>query len=418
MLKRPALEQDDLLQKQVAEIIEAVRLRGDVAVSEFTKRFDGVEVDDPWVSPMEIDSAITGLDSKIKVAIDIAYSQIKAFHTAQIQPEPEVIETTVGVKCTLRVQAMEAVGLYVPGGATPLPSTALMLGVPAQLAGCPRTIMVTPPNQQGGIAPEILYAAFKCGITDIYKMGGAQAIAALAYGTESYDGVDKVYGPGNRYVTAAKQQVSQVPGLVAIDMPAGPSEVLVIADKNANPTFVAIDLLSQAEHGPDSQVVLLSDSEALIKAVMIEVSRLTKILERRLIIAKSLAHARYILVDSIDEAIQVSNSYAPEHLIMQVDESSQYLDEIKNAGSIFLGPWTPESAGDYASGTNHVLPTYGAARFTSSLGLTDFQKRCTIQEISREGLENLGSTIMTLAASEGLTAHEQAVALRLKAGDK
>jgi len=414
-LLRPALEQEKELETLVATIISNVRLRGDQALQEYTSRYDGVELNDIRVSKSEIESAKQKVPQQVRQAINTAYEQIKAFHMAQIQI-PEVIETMPGVKCSVRIRAMESVGLYVPGGATPLPSTALMLGVPAQLAGCPRTILVSPPDKQGKIAPEVLYAAQKCGITFIYKIGGAQAIAALAYGTDSVEAVDKIFGPGNRFVTMAKQLVSQKQGLVGIDMPAGPSEVLIIADESANPTFVAIDLLSQAEHGPDSQVILISSNEKCIESTKKEVTRLTESLERRSIIEEALKFSRYILVDSVDEAIEVSNSYAPEHLILQVNDPGKYLDDIKHAGSIFLGPWTPESAGDYASGTNHVLPTYGSARFTSSLGLSDFQKRSTIQEITRSGLESLGSTIMTLAAAEGLGAHEMAVALRLKGG--
>jgi len=411
-LERPLQDENATIMDQVTTILNDVKLQGDSALESYTRRFDGVNLKTLRVAEEEIRSAAARLDTDVKTAIDQAYGQIKAFHEFQLQETP-VIESVPGVKCSLRIRPFESVGLYVPGGKTPLPSTALMLGVPAQLAGCPEIVLVTPPGSDGRIADEILYVADICGVRQIFMIGGAQAIAGLAYGTESMPKVDKIFGPGNRYVTAAKQQVVQE-GLVAIDMPAGPSEVLIIADNQANPTFVAIDLLSQAEHGEDSQVVLLSDSEEFISSVMSEVIQLVPALPRNRIITKSLLHARYILVDSIDQAVDVSNRYAPEHLIVQIEDPESILEDITHAGSIFLGPWTPESAGDYASGTNHVLPTYGAARFTSSLGLADFQKRSTVQQLSRDGLLALGTTIMTLAASEGLGAHEQAVALRLK----
>lgn len=411
-LARPFQDETSAVDTQVRTILTEVKERGDAALLEFTRQFDSVELDSVVVSPSEHGTAADALTADLKNAIDVAYDQIRAFHEAQ-RIQPKEIETIRGVKCQVVIKPQQSVGLYVPGGTAPLPSTALMLGIPAQLAGCPKTVLMSPPDAQGNIDPAILYVAEKCGIDLVCRIGGAQAIAAMAYGTESVPAVNKIFGPGNRYVTAAKQVISQE-GMAAIDMPAGPSEVLVIADNKANPTFVAIDLLSQAEHGADSQVVLVSDSEDLINATVKEVSRLTKTLERRAIIARSLLHARYILVNSMQEAIDVSNQYAPEHLIMQVETPRQWLDAIQYAGSIFLGPWAPESAGDYASGTNHVLPTYGSARFTSSLGLDDFQIKSTVQELSQEGLQALGSSIMTLAAAEGLTAHEQAVALRLK----
>jgi len=306
------------------------------------------------------------------------------------------------------------VGLYVPGGSTPLISTALMLGVPAQLAECPSSIIVSPPGRDGQMAPEIIYAASKCGIDSLYKVGGAQAIAALAFGTESVPKVDKIFGPGNRYVTEAKRQVSILQGQVGIDMPAGPSEVLVIADETANARFVAADLLSQAEHGPDSQVILVSDDASLIQNVESAIQEQLKALSRWKIARESLKHARYILAKDVEQALEISNLYAPEHLIVNVRDAEETLDKIIHAGSIFLGPWTPESAGDYASGTNHVLPTYGYTRFTDALSLKDFQKRSTVQILSKAGLESLSDTIITIAQGEGLDAHANSVAIRLQ----
>lgn len=314
--------------------------------------------------------------------------------------------------------ALTSVGLYIPGGSAPLPSTVLMLGVPAQVAGCPRKILCSPPNQEKTLHPAILYAAHKCGVDEIYLVGGAQAIAAMALGTESIKKVDKIFGPGNSFVTEAKQQVSQMPNGAAIDMPAGPSEVLVIADSKANPAFVAADLLSQAEHGVDSQAVLISDSEALIQATQQQIAAQLKTLSREVIASKAMQHASYILTQDLPQAVEVSNQYAPEHLIVQTENPRQYLSSIQYAGSIFLGAWSPESAGDYASGTNHVLPTYGYTRNYSSLGLNDFYRRYTVQELSFEGLKNLGDCIMDLADAEGLDAHKQAVAIRLQQGDK
>ncbi len=411
-LKRPALLENDALKIVTGEIIEAVRERGDAALRDFTARFDGITQDRIQVSPAEIENAAAQLSPTVKQAIDQAYQLISAFHARQLQ-EGYVMETLPGVKCTLRVKPLEAVGLYVPSGKTPLVSTALMLGIPAQIAGCSQVTLVSPPEKNGEMAPEIIYAASKCGIDTLYKVGGAQAIAALAYGTETIGKVDKIFGPGNRFVTEAKQQVSQTAGLAGIDMPAGPSEVLIIADQQAQAGFVAADLLSQAEHGPDSQVILVSDNEALILKVEEEVQAQLATLDRREIATQALKQARFILVEGLEEAIVLSNRYAPEHLILNVVEAGQYVDQITYAGSIFLGPWSPESAGDYASGTNHVLPTYGAARYTSSLTVQDFQLRSTVQQLSRDGLLALSETIMTLAQSEGLGAHRQAVSLRI-----
>lgn len=412
-LKRPVMADDEKIQGSVEKIIRVVAESGDDALRVLTSRFDSVELDELKVSDLEQKSAIQNLDTSVISAIDEAYLLIQRFHAAQIQEDIE-IETIEGVNCTLRIRPLQSVGLYVPGGSTPLVSTALMLGVPAQLAGCPEVVLVSPPNREGLMAPEIIYAASKCGINALYKVGGAQAIAALANGTESIPAVDKIFGPGNRYVTEAKRQVSQLQGRVGIDMPAGPSEVLVIADENADARFIASDLLSQAEHGPDSQVILVSSDSELIQNVEAEIQKQLVLLPRWKIAKEALKHARYILVATIEQAIELSNRYAPEHLILNVVDADDYVDKIIHAGSIFVGPWSPESAGDYASGTNHVLPTYGYARFTDSLSLKDFQKRSTIQKITRKGLSALSETIVTMARSEKLDAHALAVTIRLE----
>ena len=415
-LQRPVMADDEQLKGSVEKIIRVVCESGDDALKILTARFDGVDLEDIRVSPEEIADALDSLDPEIKQAIDSAYTLIRKFHKAQVQADIQM-ETRPGVVCSLRIRPLQSVGLYVPGGATPLVSSALMQGVPAQLAGCPRPVMVSPPNRTGRLAAEIIYAASKCGITELYKVGGAQAIAALAYGTESIPAVDKIFGPGNRYVTEAKRQVSQAPGVAGIDLPAGPSEVLVIADASANPEFVAADLLSQAEHGPDSQVMLIANDRVLIQAVDQALKTQLPQLSRWKIAREALTHARSILVPDIQTAIQVSNRYAPEHLILNLADAEAWLDDITHAGSIFVGPWSPESAGDYASGTNHVLPTYGSARFTDSLSLKDFQKRSTVQQLSRAGLQGLSQTIQTLATSEGLDGHARAVALRLEGSE-
>ena len=353
-------------------------------------------------------------DKRLK-AINTAYQQIRAFHSAQ-QPTDITVETTPGVKCTLKTEAIESVGLYIPAGSAPLPSTVLMLGVPAQLTGCQRTALVCPPDKNGQLANEVLVAADICGISEIYTVGGAQAIAALAYGTQTIPAVNKVFGPGNRYVTEAKTQLSQqVPGF-AIDMPAGPSEVLVIADEQANPAFIAADLLSQAEHGVDSQVILLSDSESLITQVSEALEKQLATLSRRKIAEKALTQSRLILTKDLSQAVAVSNEYGPEHLIIQTEDAPTLLNSLRNAGSIFVGAYTPESAGDYASGTNHVLPTYGYSKVISSLSLADFSRRYTVQEITKAGLARLAECIIELTDAEGLDAHQRAVTIRLEDG--
>jgi len=413
-LARPAMANSQQLKKTVGDIIARVEKEGDEAVLDYTRKFDCPDLTNLVLSQDNIDALAAKVTPVVASAIDTAFNNIKAFHEAQM-PSDIALTTTPGVKCELRFTALDAVGLYIPGGSAPLPSTVLMLGVPALVAGCENKLLCTPPNKEQLIAPEIAYAARKCGIDKIFLCGGAQAIAAMALGTETIPQVDKIFGPGNSFVTEAKQQVSQRADGAAIDMPAGPSEVLVLADEFANPEFVAADLLSQAEHGPDSQAILVSNSATLIEEAKAAVERQLATLSRAEIARPAMENARYILADSIEQAIEASNAYAAEHLIVQIENARDYLPKIKYAGSIFLGPWSPESAGDYASGTNHVLPTYGYAKNYSSLGLLDFMRRYTIQELSATGMRNLGPAIMALAAAEGLDAHEQAVALRMQA---
>ena len=411
-LARPAQSNNPQLSEQVSDIIGRIRTKGDAALLDYTARFDGIELASVQLSADAQATALAQLGTEVKAAIDIAYRNIKAFHTAQM-PNDVTLETQPGVVCELKHVALDAVGLYIPGGSAPLPSTVLMLGTTAQVAGCPRKVLVSPPNAQHSLAPEIIYAATLCGIDEIYLCGGAQAIAALALGTETIAKVDKIFGPGNSYVTEAKQQVALLAGGPAIDMPAGPSEVLVLADQDADADFVASDLLSQAEHGKDSQAILVTESLALAEAVQLAVANQLAKLSRQEIAAHAMQYARYIVCDDIAQAIQVSNLYAPEHLIVQVEDTDSALAQLKYAGSIFVGPYSPESAGDYASGTNHVLPTYGYSRNYSSLGLLDFMRRFTVQTLSKQGLQDLGPAIMHLADAEGLDAHKNAVAIRL-----
>ncbi|WP_334022327.1 histidinol dehydrogenase [Alteromonas sp. S015] len=413
-LARPAMANSQQLKQTVGDIIARVESEGDAAVLDYTRKFDCPDLTSLVLSQDNIDALAAKVTPEVANAIDTAFNNIKTFHEAQV-PSDIALTTTPGVKCELRFTALDAVGLYIPGGSAPLPSTVLMLGVPALVAGCENKLLCTPPNKEQLIAPEIAYAARKCGIDKIFLCGGAQAIAAMALGTDTIPQVDKIFGPGNSFVTEAKQQVSQRADGAAIDMPAGPSEVLVLADEFANPEFVAADLLSQAEHGPDSQAILVSNSAKLIEEAKAAVERQLATLSRAEIARPAMKNARYILADSIEQAIKASNAYAAEHLIVQIENARDYLPKIKYAGSIFLGPWSPESAGDYASGTNHVLPTYGYAKNYSSLGLLDFMRRYTIQELSADGMRNLGPAIMALAAAEGLDAHEQAVALRMQA---
>jgi len=412
-LARPAIADNALLSTQVANILAQVQKQGDKALFSLTEQFDGIALKTLLVTNDQVEQAKLALTAKRLKAINTAYEQIKSFHSAQT-PKDIFVETCPGVKCTLKTEAIESVGLYIPAGSAPLPSTVLMLGVPAQLAGCKRTVLVCPPDKEGQLANEILVAAQLCGIKEIYTIGGAQAVAALAYGTETIQAVNKVFGPGNRYVTEAKKQLSQQVAGFAIDMPAGPSEVLVIADEQANPAFIAADLLSQAEHGADSQVILLTDSEALIGQVADELENQVALLSRREIAELALKQSRLILTKDMAQAVEVSNLYGPEHLIVQTEEPQQLLRDLRNAGSIFVGAYTPESAGDYASGTNHVLPTYGYSKVISSLSLADFSRRYTVQEISKTGLSNLAECIIELTDAEGLDAHQRAVTIRLE----
>ncbi len=413
-LARPALAQSATLAADVARLIAQVRADGDATLRALTRRFDGVELDQLRVSAEEFDAAEAGLAEDLKIAIDAARQRIETFHRAAMM-QPVSIDTAPGVRCERVLRAIDRVGLYVPAGSAPLPSTALMVGVPAQIAGCTQVVMCSPPRKDGRVDPAVLYAARRCGIDGVFKLGGAQAIAAMAYGTGSVPKCDKLFGPGNAWVTQAKQQVAQDVAGAAIDMPAGPSELLVIADAEADPRFVAADLLSQAEHGPDSQVILLTDSAALLEAVLVAVAEQLTQLQRRDTASQALQSSRAILVDSLAQALLVSNLYAPEHLIMQVREPRAWLAEVRNAGSVFLGAWTPESVGDYCSGTNHVLPTYGHARAYSGVSVASFQKAITVQELSRAGLVGIGPCAMTLARAEGLDGHERAVSLRLAA---
>ncbi|REL26441.1 histidinol dehydrogenase [Thalassotalea euphylliae] len=412
-LARPAIAESSLLATQVDNIINQVAEQGDAALINLTERFDGIRLEALKVTAAQVQAAVESLSPARLEALETAYGQIKRFHQAQ-QQEDIVVETCPGVTCVLKTEAIEAVGLYIPAGSAPLPSTVLMLGVPAELANCPRKVLVSPPDKNGDIAPEVLAAAKLCGIDEIYAVGGAQAVAALALGTASIKPVNKVFGPGNRFVTEAKKQLSQkIPGF-AIDMPAGPSEVLVIADNGANADFVAADLLSQAEHGEDSQVILLSDSETQIANVREALDRQLAELPRADIARAALSKSRLILTDDIAMAVEVSNLYGPEHLIVQTAEPESLVGKLRNAGSIFLGAYTPESAGDYASGTNHVLPTYGYSKVVSSLSLADFSRRYTVQQITRQGLANLAPAIIELTDAEGLMAHQKAVTIRLE----
>jgi histidinol dehydrogenase len=412
-LARPAITESKLLSQQVENILINVRNNGDKALFQLTEKFDGATLDSLLVTPLQIQAAKQALSEKRRKAINTAYTQIKRFHQAQISQDITV-QTSPGVNCTLKTEPIDSVGLYIPAGSAPLPSTVLMLGVPSQLAKCRRTVLVCPPNKNGQLADEILVAAELCGIDEIYTIGGAQACAALAYGTETIQAVNKIFGPGNKYVTEAKKQLAQHVNGFAIDMPAGPSELLVIADAQANPAFVAADLLSQAEHGPDSQVILLSDSESLIIAVKDQLQSQLAMLSRKEIAQQALSQSRLILTKDLPQAVVISNSYAPEHLIIQCQNQDDLLANLRNAGSIFVGAYTPESAGDYASGTNHVLPTYGYSKVISSLSLADFSRRYTVQEISKQGLSLLAECITELTDAEGLDAHKRAVTIRLE----
>ena len=412
-LARPAQSRAGTLRDGVARIIGEVRERGDAALFELTARYDGCSLDALAVQPEEFIAAEAALDAELKAAIREAAQRIEIFHRAAA-PQPVSIETAPGVRVERMLRPIRRVGLYVPAGTAPLPSTALMLGVPAAIAGCAEITLCSPARADGRCDEAVLYAARVTGVHKVFKLGGAQAIAAMAYGTETVPASDKLFGPGNAWVTEAKLQVSGDPDGAAIDMPAGPSEVLVIADAQAYAPFVASDLLSQAEHGPDSQVVLLSDSRALLDAVALEVDRQCALLPRATTANQALAQSRLIEVASLAQAVEVSNRYAPEHLILQVTDPRALLDGIESAGSIFLGAWTPESVGDYCSGSNHVLPTYGYARSYSGVSVASFQKQITVQELSEDGLRAIGPCTATLAQAEQLEAHRRAVTLRLE----
>lgn len=411
LLKRPEVEVETV-RDTVNQVLARVRTEGDRAVLDYEAQFDGVHLESLAVTEAELDEAEEAVSISLKAAILLAQQNIRKFHTAQ-RFEGERIETLPGVVCWQRAVPIERVGLYIPGGTAPLFSTVLMLAIPAQLAGCRDIILCTPPDKQGKIHPAILYAARVSGVHRLFKAGGVQAIGAMAYGTESVPKVYKIFGPGNRFVTAAKQQVSLRD--VAIDMPAGPSEVAVLADEHANPAFVAADLLSQAEHGVDSQVVLVTPSEALVKEVAFEVQRQLSLLPRWEIAEKALAASKLIVVKDLDEAIDLVNAYAPEHLIIQTEHYGELADRVVNAGSVFLGPYAPESAGDYASGTNHTLPTHGYATAYSGVNLDSFVRKITFQEISAEGIQHIGPAIEVMATHEQLAAHRQAVTIRLQA---
>jgi histidinol dehydrogenase len=413
LLERPAVAGDDAIRATTADIITRVRSGGDATIRELTQRFDGADIDEFRVTEDEIAAATNALGSSQLDAIDLAIDNVRRFHEPQ-RPGPIRVETMPGVVCERVSQPLDAVGLYVPAGTAPLPSAAIMLAVPAAIAGCPKRVLCTPPRPDGTADEAVLVAASRAGVSEIFKIGGAQAIAAMAYGTESVPKVCKVFGPGNAWVTSAKALVSSDPQGAAMDLPAGPSEVLVIGDESASAEFVAADLLSQAEHGVDSQVVLVTTSEQLATDVNSAVERQLEKLSRTEIAAAALDNSRILLVGDLPTAVDVSNLYAPEHLILQVASPRELLPTLRNAGSVFVGPWTPESVGDYCSGTNHVLPTYGYARNYSGLGVDQFMRQMTIQELSRRGLEELGDAVISLAGMEGLDAHAEAVRLRLE----
>ena len=406
------VEQDNsLIAERVQAIVDRVAREGDAALKVLAKDIDGVELASLKVSDAELNEAAEKMSPEVKAAIEVARKNITVFHTAQLPREVRV-ETQPGVVCIQRPVAIRRVGLYIPGGTAPLFSTVLMLALPAKIAGCEEVVLCTPTNKEGKVAAEVLYAAQQCGVTSVYKIGGAQAVAAMAYGTESVPKVDKIFGPGNRYVTLAKQLVSG--RNTSIDMPAGPSEVMVMADESADARFVAADLLSQAEHGRDSQAMVVCNSEALAEAVMAEVERQAALHSRGEYIAESLKNSRAVVFESRQEMIDFANAYAAEHLIVSMQDAWSVVDKITAAGSIFVGNYSPESAGDYASGTNHTLPTSGWAHSCSGVNVDSFMRKMTIQELSKEGLQGLSATIVAMADAEGLEAHAAAVKVRME----
>lgn len=410
LIKRPT-QSVDSIEATVIQIFDDVSRNGDIAVQKYTALFDGTESKIAQVSESEIKSACQNVPENLKNAIQMAKDNIERFHKAQ-KTAPIKVETMPGVMCWQEKRPIEKVGLYIPGGTAPLFSTVLMLAIPAHIAGCESIVLCTPPNRNGAIANEILYAAQLCGVTTIYKVGGIQAIAAMTFGTESIAQVYKIFGPGNQFVTVAKQLATKYG--VSIDMPAGPSELLVVADDSANAGFVASDLLSQAEHGADSQVILVSNSESFIKSVAVELRVQLDILPRKDMAEKAIENSKFILLDNHMDALDFINAYGPEHFIVCAKNEALYLDGIRNAGSVFVGNYTPESAGDYASGTNHTLPTNGYSRAYSGVNLDSFLKSMTFQKITKVGLQNIGKTVELMASAEGLEAHKNAVSIRLK----
>ena len=410
LLARPQFDAAPLKSK-VREMMEAVKAKGDIALAEYTLAFDKVAIANFKLSPAAIEAAEKELTPGLKTAIQLAKVNIEVFHQPQIQKE-ERIETMPGVWCWRKSVGIEKVGIYIPGGTAPLFSTVLMLGIPAKMAGCKEIILCSPPNEKGGIDPAIIYAAALVGVTSIYSIGGVQAIAALAYGTETVPKVNKIFGPGNQYVTAAKQLIQQEG--VAIDMPAGPSEVCVWADETCIPSFVAADLLSQAEHGADSQVILIANKIEVVELIQKEIEQQIILLPRKEMATKALMNSKAIIIENTDDAITMVNEYAPEHLILSIENAAQMADKIRNAGSIFIGNYSPESVGDYASGTNHTLPTNGFAKAYSGVSLDSFVKKITFQQITERGLSNIASTVIEMAEAEGLQAHSNAVGVRLK----
>ncbi|WP_179315285.1 histidinol dehydrogenase [Winogradskyella undariae] len=410
ILKRPTQTVADI-EAVVNEVFNDVSKNGDKAIEKYTSKFDGVTLEDTIVSELEIEKAIADVSEALKTAITLAKSNIETFHKAQ-KTDKVFVETMSGVECWQEKRPIQKVGLYIPGGTAPLFSTVLMLAVPAQIAGCKEIVLCSPPNKEGKIANEILYAANLCGVTKIVKVGGIQAIAGLTFGTDTIPQVYKIFGPGNQFVTVAKQLATKYG--VAIDMPAGPSELLVMADDSANASFVASDLLSQAEHGSDSQVILVSTSKTFADQVSVEVENQLAVLPRKTMAEKAIANSKSIVVDSNAIAIDLINEYGPEHFIVATTDNDFFVDNISNAGSVFIGNYTPESAGDYASGTNHTLPTNGFSKAYSGVNLDSFQKSMTFQKISKVGIQNIGHAIELMAEAEGLQAHKNAVTLRLK----
>ena len=412
ILARPGAASQPGLAAAVTGIIDTVRKQGDQALYDYASRLEGANLNRLTVSAQEYEAAEQAVSARQKADIEAAIQRLRHYHQ-EVKPREKSVDSQDGVVCRRMIRPIARVGLYVPGGSAPLVSTLMMLAIPAEVAGCPHCVVCTPPDSGGHIHPLILVTARLCGVQTVYKAGGAQAVAALAYGTESVLKVDKIYGPGNAWVTEAKQQVAMRDCCVGIDMPAGPSEVLVLADEQANPRFVAADLLAQAEHGGDSQAILVTNSNTQASAVAAELEQQRQLLGRQAILGESLSYARIIVTDSLQEALTVSNRYAPEHLILQLEQPEQWVEAVTAAGSVFVGPWAPETLGDYVTGSNHVLPTYGYATHVSGLSTADYLKTIPVQSVSREGLCAIGPLAMALAETEGLDAHQAAVRYRL-----